>query len=113
MSANTLRATFATIGIALSMTWPAFGSVPSRPMELRVSIADLDLSNRAGIVVLYTRIQDAALAVCGALGVTRRDRLEPYAEECVKHSVEAMVRTARSPHLTALHRTRTLSRSAL
>ena len=113
MSANTLRATLATIGIALSMASPAVGSVPSRPTELRVSVADLDLSNRAGIVVLYTRIQDAALAVCGPPGISRRDRLEPYAEECVKHSVEVMVRTARIPHLTALHRTRTLSRSSL
>jgi UrcA family protein len=113
MSADTLKATLATIGIALGMAWPAFGSMPSRPTELRVSVADLDLSARAGVVVLYTRIQDAAIAVCGPPGVTKRDRLEPYAEECVKHSVAAMVRAARIPHLTALHRTRTLSRSAL
>jgi UrcA family protein len=113
MSANTLRVTIVTIGIALSLAWPAFGSVPSRPTALRISSADLDLSTRAGIVVLYTRIQDAALAVCGPPGVTRRDRLEGYAEQCVNYSVEAAVRTARIPHLTALHRTHTLSRSAL
>lgn len=74
---------------------------------LRVSYADLDLSQRAGIRTLYGRIQGAASVLCGPKEATRSLRPAAGDDECARDTITAAVYGAGIPHLKVLHQTRT------
>jgi UrcA family protein len=73
-----------------------------------VRFAELDLSKQAGAKVLYRRIQNAAIDVCGG----RKSASEPIArnrvkEACYKTAVASAVEKVGSPLLVALHEAKT------
>jgi UrcA family protein len=74
-----------------------------------VRYAELDLSKRQGIEILYERIRGAAKRVCrpdsGALAIHDRASWR----DCYQDAIERAVKQVNVPTLTALHRTKTSS----
>jgi UrcA family protein len=74
---------------------------------LKVSYADLDLSQPDGIRTLYVRIQGAASVLCGSTEATSGARPAAVDDECARNTISAAVYGARIPRLKVLHQTRT------
>jgi len=69
---------------------------------------DLDLSRPTDVQTLYTRIQNAAAAVCKREArehnlKTRSFVPRAWTEGCIAHAVDGAVRDADAPLLAALH----------
>ena len=88
-----------TLGLASTST---FAGSPSGD-SIRVSYAELDLSQPAGAQVLYSRIEQAAFQICsGFIGPFAEIRTK--ASPCYKNAVANAVAQVNSPRLSALHR---------
>src|SRR5262245_36552748 len=82
----------------------AAGNNPTRV----VRAWDLDLSRPTDVQTLYTRVQNAAAAVCEREArdhslKTRSRAPTGWTEGCIARAVEAAVRDADAPLLAALH----------
>ena len=74
--------------------------------EVRVSYAELNLSNQAGLEVLYERLKTASEKVCGLESVdggffshtAKDDR-----QRCYDDALDAAVARVDDPNLTAMH----------
>ena len=73
----------------------------SAPVSIKVSYADLNLSNPAGADALYGRIKHAAKQACGYEGSSLADRR--LWRICVNEAVGDAVGRVNSPLLTAAH----------
>lgn len=71
------------------------------PLSVRVHVGDLDLTTRAGVETLYTRIHNAAHVVCGpyegGIGVA------PFLawRKCVDHAMDSAIARVGNADLTA------------
>jgi len=84
-------------GLACSETLAADAAIPQRA----VSYADLDLSEAAGVEILYGRIRAAARSVCGA--TTAQPLTLLAGQECTREALAGAVAKANIPPLTAYH----------
>ena len=71
---------------------------------VRVTFAELDLTQQAGVEVLYQRIRTAARKVCGAnVYRTRSLSTQHAAKECFNNAVDNSVNKIGNLTLEALH----------
>ncbi len=71
---------------------------------VRVTFAELDISQKEGVEVLYQRIKTAARRVCGADDHrTRSLSTQHAAKECFNNAVDNTVNKIGNPNLDALH----------
>lgn len=94
-------------GFAYSETLAADDAIPQRA----VSYADLDLSEAAGVKILYGRIHAAARSVCGA--TTAQPLTLLSGRECTRETLDHTVARADIPPLTAYHARRSPTFSSL
>ena len=87
-------------GLALS---PIAGMCADPAPQVRVSYADLNLSNPQGITMLYARLQRAAAEVCGTEPPYRELRRHPAWSGCVRTALDDAVIQVHSMGLAALH----------
>jgi UrcA family protein len=84
----------------------AFAADPDGPVSVKVSIADLNLSNEAGAREALIRIDRAARQVCG--GGADEPSLTQWVDyrKCVAAAVERTVAGMKQPTLTAVSHSR-------
>ena len=72
---------------------------------VRVSYADLDLSNEAGLATLYARLKSASLAVCGSRSLIKAGSLEQLAKNkrCYEGALSKAVARIDNDKLSDLH----------
>jgi len=72
---------------------------------VRVSYADLNLANEAGLVTLYERLQDASDAVCGprSLSEVRSPRDLAFNKQCYRDALSKAVAKFNSAMLDKIH----------
>jgi UrcA family protein len=102
MNTCRLKSCSAILAAALILTPIAAHCADPLP-QVRVSVADLNLSNPQGIATLYTRLQQAAAEVCGHEPQIRELRQHATWSECVRAALDAAVVQVRSIGLEALH----------
>jgi UrcA family protein len=72
-----------------------------------ISLTDLDLREPSHLPILYTRVQQAASAVCDSTVRAERGlhRRVPagWRDQCVRSAVDEAVRSVNDGRLTALH----------
>ena len=73
----------------------AMANVPTRT----VHYADLNLNTQAGAAILYKRIRNAAIEVCGDVN-SRRLNEAAVAQACVDHAVYGSVQSVNNAKLT-------------
>ena len=73
------------------------------PPQVRVAIADVNLSSPQGIATVYTRLQQAATEVCGQEPQIRELGQHAGWSKCVDTALDAAVVQVRSIGLAALH----------
>ncbi len=95
----------AALGCAVAVhAAPAAASSPDpAAMSITVSVADLDLANRAGAKTALQRIHAAAKTVCGEEpDIGAIERLSLYGA-CIRTSTDRAVASLNSPVATALN----------
>jgi UrcA family protein len=97
-SKNFALATVAALGVSLAIGAHADESVVAVPART-VHYSDLNLNTQAGAVVLYKRIRNAAVQVCGDVD-SRRLGEAMAARACVDQAVAAGVRAVNNLRLT-------------
>ena len=72
---------------------------------VRVSYADLDLSNEAGLATLYSRLKSASQAVCGSRSFIEAGSLEQLAENkrCYESALSKAIARIDNDKLSDLH----------
>ena len=112
---KTLRTMIPTLLIgsaALTLSMHAVAAQPTafgvdEPPSRTISIKDLDLNEPSHLPILYTRVQQAAAAVCDdtVRAERRLHRRLPagWRDECVRSAVDDAVRAVNDDRLTALH----------
>jgi UrcA family protein len=100
--------------LALGLSHAKAGPQPDRSLEppVTVQFGDLKTSTAEGIRVLYARINSAADAVCSRGGGDWYPAEHWARQECVRDTVDHVVRRLELPGLTALHRARVLHAAA-
>lgn len=96
---NPLSIMFAA-GLALT---PIAGICADPAPQVRVSYADLNLSNPQGITMLYARLQQVAAEVCGTEPPYRELSRHPAWSGCVRAALDDAVIQVHSMGLAALH----------
>jgi UrcA family protein len=100
----TSPAVAASAGMAVAAMAPASAAdVPT----VAVRYADLDLRHEAGVKVLYRRLYNAAVEVCGQRERTGSRIVRVAWKSCVAATVAAAVAMVDRPELTAYHQQRT------
>jgi UrcA family protein len=74
--------------------------------SLKVSFADLDLTNRQGTVTLYTRIRNAARTVCGPVDIGLADDQAEWTR-CVNDTIANAVAKVGDVNLTEYYLVKT------
>ena len=112
---KTLRTLIPTLLIgsaALTLSMHAVAAQPTvfgvdEPPSRTISIKDLDLNEPSHLPILYTRVQQAASAVCdNTVRAERRlHRRVPagWRDQCVRSAVDEAVRRVNDQRLTTLH----------
>jgi UrcA family protein len=71
--------------------------------SITVSYSDLDLSHAAGAETLYSRLRNAANAVCGPKVDLRKLRERRTRQQCVASALDNAVADVAAPELQELH----------
>jgi len=74
--------------------------------SITVPLADINLNNEQGVLVLYRRLQQASETVCGMrmARVTKCLKAQQLSKDCYQQSLSNAVKTVNSENLTKLHR---------
>jgi UrcA family protein len=104
--------TAAPIALAISLLAPAVlapaaaqaATAADVTTALRVSHADLDLSQPQGAAIMFGRLERASLSVCGASQFSFREvRDEARKSACFHQSMDQAVTSLGAPSVTALY----------
>jgi UrcA family protein len=73
--------------------------------EIRVSYADLNLSSKAGLLTLYSRLQSASIAVCGPQNLYEAGSLEQLMNnrQCYQNALSKAVAKFNNEALNEIH----------
>jgi UrcA family protein len=82
------------------------GQVDGVP-QIVVAYDDLDISHRQGLEALYSRIQYAAMDVCGYDRLLKELSRQRRPAACYHSAVDNAIKQVNQPMLTALHRAKT------
>jgi UrcA family protein len=74
--------------------------------SVRVSYADLNLANEAGIAALYGRLRNAAGTVCGSVSISNLREFADWSQ-FRKGALTSAIEKVNHPALTDLHRQKT------
>ena len=106
---NVVR-TFLVTAVVTVMAIPAIaGATPfineADRAAVRVSFADLDLSNEAGLAALYARLKSASQAVCGSRSLIEAGSLEQFSQNrrCYQSALSKAVARIDNDKLSELH----------
>jgi UrcA family protein len=94
---------FSTAALALFGGGAHASDLYAAPAEKVVSYEDLDLSLREGAQILYSRLQGAAMQVCGTPDL-RNLRQTQLQRQCYEKALAEAVATVDKSSLTALYR---------
>ena len=95
------RAALALLAAAVCLP---LGVQAGEPVETRVvSYADLNLSTKAGLEAMYSRLEEAAKDVCGEQPMLIELTRYKHYERCVDSTLASAVSSVRSASLAALH----------
>lgn len=102
---SALTVTLATtlIGFSAAAFADRVGQLEGTP-KIVVDYGDLDISNPAGLELLYTRIENAAMNVCGYDRLPKELARQRRPAACYTAAVDDAIRQVNQPQLTALHR---------
>jgi UrcA family protein len=101
---NTYRLkSLSVISAAALILTPIAGICAEPVQQVRVAIGDVNLSNPQGIAMLYTRLKQAAAAVCGDEPQIGDLSLHAAWSKCVGTALDEAVVQVRSIGLAALH----------
>jgi len=111
MKDSILRRIQVTASFALILSVPAVAAA-SQPTfaadtgRLRVSYADLDLNNDAGVAVLYARLKQASEQACGTGSLREKGSLKAAhaAQACYDDVLTSLVGKVDNKRLTAIHK---------
>ena len=107
---NAIRITYLTLA-ALCAAVPAICAggphFNSASREQTVSFAGLDLTQAAGVEILYRRIRAAAKSVCQDLYTLDLGDRRALWDRCVENSMAHAIANVDSPALAALHLAKT------
>jgi UrcA family protein len=98
---------------AASILTPIAGICADPVPQVRVTFADVNLSNPQGIATVYTRLQQAAAKVCGHEPQIRELSQHAAWSKCVDTALDEAVVQVRSIGLAALHAKHVDKRSPL
>jgi UrcA family protein len=96
---NFTMAAVAAVCLASVTVGAHAGGVAFEAPARTVHYSDLNLSTQAGAAVLYKRIRNAAIEVCGDVDSRRLDEAAA-AQACVDRAIATSVRSVNSPKLT-------------
>jgi UrcA family protein len=94
---------FSVIFAAALILTPIAGICADAVSQVRVTFADVNLSNPQGIATLYTRLQRAAAEVCGGAPDIRELERHTAWSKCVRAALDDAVVQVHSMGLAALH----------
>lgn len=91
--------------LPLSVSASASVSAGMEDAAVKVSYADLNISNEAGARALYRRLQQASREVCGVRSFVEHGSLEATAEarQCYNDALESAVAKIGSEMLSDIH----------
>lgn len=101
--------TFAPLALALTLFAPAaaLAGTTDEVVAIRVSHADLDLSQPQGATKMLGRLERASLSACGASGFSFREvQDEVRASACFRSSLNNAVAALASPTVDAIYHER-------
>lgn len=106
---NIVRKILVTVTVA-ALAFPAIaGATPqvkdNNRAAVRVSFADLDLSNKAGLRTLYGRLRAASNSVCGSRSLTEAGSLDQLVvnKRCFRKSLSKAVAKFDNENLNEIH----------
>lgn len=103
MTRFTTLMTICTLALAYQA---AFAGPTPAALSVKVQFADLDLTHRQGVAVLYDRITYAAKTVCEPF--EGRDlKSAANTRRCIRETISTAVATVNRPALTVYHQMRT------
>jgi len=102
-SAMALTLAIALAGFSAGALADRVGQLEGTP-KVVVNYEDLDISNPQGLEVLYTRIENASMEVCGYDRLHKELARQRRPEACYTAAVDDAIRQVNKPELTALHR---------
>lgn len=79
------------------------------PPKIVVNYDELDISSPHGLEVLYTRIEYAAMSVCGYDRLHKELSRQRRPAACYQAALDDAIRQVNQPRLTALHRAKVKS----
>jgi UrcA family protein len=101
---ETFRVKSLSVVFAAALILTPIAGVCADPVrQVRVTIADVNLSNPQGIATLYSRLQQAAAEVCGHEPQIRDLNQHAAWSKCVDVALDEVVMQVRSIGLAALH----------
>ena len=104
-SAVTLALATTLVGLSPAAFADRVGQLEGSP-KIVVNYDELDISNPQGLELLYTRIANAAMSVCGYDRLHKELSRQRRPAACYQSAVDDAIRQVNQPQLTALHRTK-------
>lgn len=102
-SAVTFTLATALVGFSAAAFADRVGQLEGTP-KIVVDYGELDISNPEGLELLYTRIENAAMTVCGYDRLPKELARQRRPAACYTAAVDDAIRQVNKPQLTALHR---------
>jgi UrcA family protein len=107
-SAVSLTLATALVGFSAATFADRVGQLEGTP-KIVVNYDELDISNPEGLELLYTRIENAAMTVCGYDRLPKELARQRRPAACYHAAVDDAIKQVNQPTLTAYHRTKTKS----
>lgn len=107
-SAVTLTVAAALVGPFAAAHADRVGQIDGTP-KIVVNYDELDISNPHGLEMLYTRIENAAMSVCGYDRLHKELSRQRRPAACYRAAVDDAIKQVNQPTLTAYHRAKSKS----
>ena len=107
-SAVTLTLATTLVGFSAATFADRVGQLEGTP-KIVVNYDELDISNPEGLELLYTRIENAAMTVCGYDRLHKELSRQRRPAACFHAAVDDAITQVNQPTLTAYHRTKSKS----
>ena len=109
MKKTIFRKSFVVVSLAAVLALPAVASAGNNASfegtSIKVSFADLDISNAEGVSALYKRLQNASEEACGSIAYTQEKNLNALTRNktCYQETLGSAVEKVDSDSLRELH----------
>ena len=109
MKKTIFRKSFVVVSLAAVLALPAVASAGNNAnvenTSVKVSFADLDISNADGLNTLYKRLQNASKEACGSIAYTQEKNLSALTRNkaCYQETLSSAVEKVDNDSLRDLH----------